>query len=390
MPAVPLSYRVGRCYAMFFLVYLATALILAFTWPGGGIDETAHLSFIMAESANPQLFPRYEALPMLAEGSLATFGDGVNYLNHPSFYYLLLSLFVVPELAPETQMLVFRLVNMAISAAAVVLLFALSARLFTRYREHFVFAAVIVLTPKVGGTSGLISNDNLALLASALTFLGFVALHRREATARTATLLGAGFALAALSKLTAGLMLGLVILFGHLRQWRRFAAPDRALLGYLGLLLVFVLNGLSPYLANLAHYGSPIYVDREFLAGHEDSLVYRDDAGRHFLSSPQYLQLFLFEMVCRWSTLEGSDFFEILTILLLVGLALFGLWACGARAASRRRRQSPVPACWRPRSCCRSTSGSSTEPILRPASGPAATSATTCRCGRPWRWRSRC
>jgi hypothetical protein len=118
-------------------VFLVAAIVQAFTKDiAVGFDEIAHVSFIAQIQACACIPPLTDL--KLLDPDRMQFTSTASYLNHPSGYYLALAL--GPDITATLP--VYRLVNAAMIAAALMLLFA---TIFTAVRDDLHRLAGIVL-----------------------------------------------------------------------------------------------------------------------------------------------------------------------------------------------------------------------------------------------------
>lgn len=192
---------------------------------GGFPDEMEHLSYIVEMVKSPSLFPPFGSMPMYywASGEngvvvLSVLGGSVNNVMHPPLYYLFMAftggIRILPDGSAEVSLARLRLINMLFSGGAVVLSFRLG---YTRLKDrplpvHALFAAAVVTLPMLayGGTG--INNDNLAFFALVLFFAGLLRYQEDRLDLKTYLLIGLGFLLGSLSKLTAALIMILMLL----------------------------------------------------------------------------------------------------------------------------------------------------------------------------------
>jgi hypothetical protein len=326
----------GREGVMVVLVFLALHLATGALVAGKAafptdLDERAHLSFVHQMAARPALIPPYGQMRLIDLAHPARFTDRRNYLVHPSFYYHLMALAVAPGRdSLETEVWRLRLFNLAISGLAVGLFLVIGVRLFADAAQRVAYAGIIALCPKVGVLAGLINNDNLAFLGAAVATFGLLRFWERGPGAGCAAVIGLGFAIGALTKLTAGLLLGFWVLFAHVIAARALWPLDNRRLGHLGVLGVLTLVGVSPYLVNLALYGSPIYMG-DFL----EATMYRTLAEPLGLGG--YGRWYAYLLVSTWAT-YGADLGDFLSLAAVLGLAAAGVWR------SRRPPATEVPA----------------------------------------------
>lgn len=155
-------------------VYVAMALIIVFTLPfPSQIDELQHYSVIRAQFEQPTLFPDWSRYWIVREDDLTRWSTASNYINHPALYYGLLA----PLMALTSNPVLFRLVSVLLSTAALVIIFVAVRR---RFAEDVVpsplFAILTASFPKAAVVGGMVNNDNLAALAAAALFGGMLGL----------------------------------------------------------------------------------------------------------------------------------------------------------------------------------------------------------------------
>ena len=166
--------RLVLCFGLMALVHLLSTLFVGLAIPFPWVDEHAHVSYVVQQSKSLEVFPSYRDLRIVDRDDLTNISDEFNQLNHPSFYYMALSVFVEPDRPAETQVRRLRLVNVAISLAAVVLLLAAGARMFSRLGDHMIYALAIIACPKISVYGGGVNNDTLALLGAAIALHGLI------------------------------------------------------------------------------------------------------------------------------------------------------------------------------------------------------------------------
>jgi 4-amino-4-deoxy-L-arabinose transferase-like glycosyltransferase len=283
------------------------------------MDELAHYSYVRHSADARELFTDHDASFLLEKGNPGLWTNTSNYLSHPSFYYLLLgTAFNVSGENPAHEITMLRTANVLLSASAIALLFLLGTRLFNTPLTHFVYAAAIAMLPKMAIVGGIINNDNLALFGAACALIGTQRFLEGRITPGTAILTGSGFALAALAKLTAGLSIGLMVLFTHASQFHSFQTTNRNGLLYVSIIFVFVFAGVLPYLVNLFTIGKPIYINDAAYA-----LPYLEYQLN--LNTIEFIQHFFRRLVEKWAAYEPSNIFQILSLFLLLFLAMIGL-----------------------------------------------------------------
>ena len=216
------------------LLYFVLKLLYYALCVGGTPDEGSHLAYLAEITKHPALLPDFASMPMYrtlsetaAQQVLAPVEGSVNYLGHPPLYYLLLALADAVSFRPDGTILVeifrLRLINILMASAAAVLAFRAGYR---KLRErppacHLLFAAAVVTLPELGYIASGVTNDNLAFLAFALFFTGVIRYDEGKADLKTYALIGIGFLLGSFSKLTAALimlvMLAVILVISVLR-----------------------------------------------------------------------------------------------------------------------------------------------------------------------------
>jgi 4-amino-4-deoxy-L-arabinose transferase-like glycosyltransferase len=320
-------------YTFFFLFYLTSAVTVSLIEPYPvDMDELAHYSYVRHSADVREIFTDHDASFLLEKDNPDKWSNTSNYLSHPSLYYLSLGIiFNITGDNPAHEIALLRSANVILSASAITLLFLLGTRLFKTPLTHLVYAAAISMLPKMAIVGGIINNDNLALFGAACAFLGTQRFLEDRITPGTAILTGSGFALAALAKLTAGLSIGLMVMFAHASQFRRFQATNRKGLLYLSIISVFVLAGVFPYLVNYITIGKPIYINDAAYA-----LPYLE--YQLTLNTGEFIQHFFRRLVEKWAAYEPSNFFQILSFFIVLLLALTGTLRC----LSHKRQSQPL------------------------------------------------
>lgn len=277
------------------------------------IDELEHLSFIRAMKDDPRIFPDHARLRVL-DPDLSAFGAMPNYLNHPSLYYLAMAAIDRPEAGLEVSVRRLRFANTALSAFAMAIMLLAGAAALPDAGSRLAFGILLVLFPKTSILGGLITNDNLGLLATAIVFAGLLRLLRTQ-DGRGAVLTGLGLALAGWSKFNIAVMLGFSVGFCILLAILR---PPRLAIGKIGLAGAIAAAGIVPTLYNLATLGRPFFVS----ATHNAVPM----AERPELSLLNYFGLFLRQLAAKWPGFEPGNAAQMLVPMVILGLAAIAAW----------------------------------------------------------------
>lgn len=315
----------------FLLVHGAAALLIALRSPyPASLDERQHVSYVLHVKTHGDLVPDPARMHVLNDGPTPGFAAELNYLQHPSFYYWLLSPFADAAVDARTNAARLRLVNLAVSLAAVAVILAAGMALLGDPTARLAFAATVVLCPKVMVVAGMVNNDNLALLGGGLAFWGLGLMARDGPGPRTGLLIGGGLALAGLAKLTGALTVGFLVVFAHALLWSEWRRADARNLGtHLAAGIGLGMIGAQPYLANLVVFGAPLPQ-----AAHLWAL----NLGPKIVGPLTFFVYFMKRFARSWSVFR-SDPLAVAALLLVVGMAM---------ATARRWRRtmaavSPAP-----------------------------------------------
>ncbi|WP_158809020.1 hypothetical protein [Beijerinckia sp. L45] len=229
-------------------ILVATAVAVYGAFPST-YDEIAHISFVKAMAEAPVLFPHYGSYRLLDAQNLGVWTSEPNYLAHPALYYL-----VMAPLWTLTggSVLALRLADVALSAAGLALAAAAGAKLIEAPRTRLLFILLVFCFPKNPVIGGIVSNDNLVLVAAGLFLWGCASPSRRTLW------LGLALALAGWTKLTA--LVGLGAAAGVLVVYEAWSQPGPRLRRGHAALALAVLVGLVPYLVNWTRTGHLLYV----------------------------------------------------------------------------------------------------------------------------------
>jgi hypothetical protein len=280
------------------------AVLLMSVFPTN-LDELQHLSFVRTMAVSPRIFPDYERMRVLDAHGHA-FTATPNYLSHPSPYYVAMA---GADRLTGGDITALRFVNLGLSLAAVALLLVAGFRVLKGWPERAVYAAALVLFPKIGVVAGMINNDNAAWLAVAVAVCGLVAWQRRPSTG-AAALLAVGLALCGWTKLTALLMVGFGFAIAEALRWAGRA--ERPALRPLAVVAGGLALGAAPTLVYLATSGRFTY---------HPAAWYVPPDHRVAMTFGRYVGVFLGDMVDKWSALEPADVVQALGFYLVLSLS---------------------------------------------------------------------
>lgn len=293
-------YLVLAIYIMMMFV-----IILQVPFPSQ-IDELPHFSVIRAQYDHPTLFPDWSQYRILRPDDLTQWSETINYINHPSLYYLMLA----PLWSLTGDPMVFRIVNAFLSACALVIMFVAVRRRFSSdVVSPALFAIFAATFPKAAVVGGMVNNDNLAALAGAALFGGMLGLPG------AGWWIMAGLAVAGWTKLTvfiglaavAGVWLGIDFLAGRIKL-----ADRRVILAGIGLAL-----GAIPYLVTFVRIGQLLWVNEA---------VWRVPGAQRLHLDPLGFARWFFEgMVMKWPASEFAYSLPAALLILLAPLILAGI-----------------------------------------------------------------
>lgn len=201
---------------------------------GGFPDEDAHVGYMLYLETHPgTIIPQFQDMKLAAKLELDEetgrvlydiVPQAMNYLGHPPFYYHMLRLFAGCERVTVKWLYVdlprLRQFNIFLSSLSMLCIFWLGYSRFRRYSDkilpHAVYAAAAVSIPMAAYNGAGVNNDNLVMLGVILFFAGILRYFEDKTDYLTYFLVGGGFFIAILSKLTAGeivvVTLGAVVL----------------------------------------------------------------------------------------------------------------------------------------------------------------------------------
>jgi hypothetical protein len=297
-------------------------------------DEPAHVSYAASVGVSGPYVPRYESARLLDDAGRP--GPLPNYLPHPSLYYLVAGAIAGDGDGPGTEPLAertrrLRLATAPLFAAGAALFLFLGARRRVTLAEHVAWAATVAAVPPFAFVGAAVNNDALAFLAGGLALLGLSRRLEGRTDVLSGLLVGAGLALALLSKATAGLLVGLTTAFAFLLARRLAPAPGGR--RFLATLLPGLLVPALHYAVVLARYGTPLPTLSAVAPGALARSAFVAPAGGELLSLGDWVPRALKVFASTGLTLVGHVAVPVGPPALLVGPALLlGLAAWGLLA----------------------------------------------------------
>ncbi|MEM7120500.1 MAG: hypothetical protein AAF563_04430 [Pseudomonadota bacterium] len=306
------------CASVLVVVYLIGAALFAVNTPfPTEFDELAHLSYIKAMRDDPAFIAHQDRISLLNGDNLDEWTDQQNYLSHPPAFYSLASV-LIGEHIDRTDIVAIRIFSVTLGAFAILLVITALISRMTTDAGFLTGASLMALCPMASVVAGSVGNDVVSLVAGALALLASLRLLDRGPGYGSALLAGLAFVVAALTKLNAGLLVGLYLLAVHVIAIRDWPGCQAQWLRHIITVIVFGLIGMSPYLTNLVEIGAVIPVD---LSSHAAQI-----AGSEPWNFWRYTKWFVEALGTTWSAYEPADALERTHLLFLVGLSVVACW----------------------------------------------------------------
>jgi hypothetical protein len=259
-----------------------------------GFDELAHISYVAELQAKPQGVG-LDHLRMLDASSFG-YTATPSYLNHPPAYYRAMAALGPKVEGAPGSIVWYRLMNIAVAALGLALLFALSLSIALSATEALILLVSLFCIPVLPALAGSVNNDNAGFLAGALVLFGS---WRFLGSGRTPDLGTAllGLVIAGAAKLTALMLCGSFLFLLFL-----LARPKMSRFQW-SLTMAAIALAAIPLLTVWIDYGSPapdtpgqhaLLVDGSNVAGW---------AGRPRLSAVGYAGHFVSEFIAGWKPL---------------------------------------------------------------------------------------
>lgn len=331
--------------AMIYAVGLGTLALQGFAFArrvplGIPPDEWRHISVVMDLNETGRWVPdRWRRVEYSERGERT---HVPLQLAHPAFYYHLCRPFLPRSPRQAVRHVAeLRYLNLIMALAGVTLWFRLASRLPWPMTFHVFYVVALTSVPMVPYLAGAVNNDNLVLFAGALSFWGTLEFLDERPSPRSLPLMAAGLALALLTKLTAGMHVGVLVAIAALVRRRR-DGDWRSLRGWPAAIAVLMLIGpWAVYLGLWLRYGSPV----PFPA--DPSRIVRPAAypelarfGRHFLwkLSLSWTGIFSHQHLLKRTALEAAP---------LQALPLLAVWGALRTRRSEERSGLLTPPAWR-------------------------------------------
>ena len=306
--------------------------------PGSTPDERAHSSYVMHLKQEGSICPDRKNWREFdyTDGRVL---EKFNYLAHPALFYNLLKPFT-PERPTWAMQHLTRLrhVSLLMAMAGVGLFFWIASRYPLPLVCHAYIAAAIACVPTLPYLAGGVSNDNLLLLGGGIAMWGGLAFLCERPHPHGLPCLGAGLALAMLTKATAGLQVGFFCVLVMVIRVRRDRSLKAFTLGGLFSFTVLCVGPMALYLWYHQRYGTftptlhPLSVRPIRLVPTMDMTTYLAHFARTLTQN--WVGIFSHRSVFKRSVLEALP---MLAPLALAGLGFF--WIERDRLLPERTRR---------------------------------------------------
>jgi hypothetical protein len=151
---------------------LSLLLILRQAYPGC-YDELQHVSYAAFLQESGRWLPQFGAQRLLLRDDMGAWDSRLNYLGHPSPFYLFISAVLDRTLPPTQAILAPRIASGALIWVGVALALLAGRRWLAPDRlATTVFCCLVALCPQLLTVSAQVSNDSLAFLGGALAYWG--------------------------------------------------------------------------------------------------------------------------------------------------------------------------------------------------------------------------
>jgi hypothetical protein len=328
-----------RVYAVVLLLFIVAAALSAVRKDvTRGFDEVAHTSYVAHLQHSGEIWPAFDGMRML-EPSTFQFNNELNYLDHPSPYYVLLAR-LGPTLEGHPEAIIMhRLLNVVLAAIGFAALMAIGLAARLPRLTLYAYVIPVACIPVLVSLAGSITNDNAAFAGGAIATWAVFQLLTTGSRAALLAALG-GLVVASWAKFTALLLVGGLV--GGVLLWLlwRGRLPSR----WIGLIALAVLLAVAPYAALIAQYGSPTPRTAGQLAMIKASVITAGWGSAERLSPVAFAAHFVSEFVLEWMpTLKPRNAlnYAVLAIPVIAALcALAGLGLAGQRIA--RGKEQPL------------------------------------------------
>ena len=302
------------------LLYFVMKQVCCFAFMKPFADQGSHLSYVVYMARFPSLLPDFRSMTLYIPDGMRdgltiykVYEGTISNMTHPPLYYLLMAFLggvrPLPDGTCAVDLLRLRMMNMTIGASAVMLAYYIG---YSRIRNrsplvHALYAFAIATLPMLAYVSASVNNDNLAFLALVIFVAGLLRYGEDRIDWRTYMLIGLGFFIGSMTKLTTALMcllmLGTILILDIIRTGSLRLILNRAFLIVLPCILLFlayeiwVRRTYGSWQPSLYNLNPEYFYQTEFYTPPEKRLP---------LTFLQYVRRFVEGMGHSWSSLYGT------------------------------------------------------------------------------------
>ena len=285
-------------------------------------DESRHISYIIYLDQSPQLVPEFADMQEYKQidqvGQMVYYEPSAgttNYLGHAPLYYYLMQPFAdvhETDIGIAVNIQKLRMANIFLTAGTLALVFYFGySRLLKKSFEilpHLIFAAATISVPMLAYVGAGISNDNLVFLGMALFWGGLLRYYENQLDIKTYLLVGVGFFIVTLSKLTGAEIIVVTLLVLLITDFIRKKGGQVFKSKYFWSTLVLYLIPVIYYLIVYSKYGSVQpslqVLDYEY---YKTTSFYVPENERLTYSFVEYLKYYWDNFVNTWAIIYGHN-----------------------------------------------------------------------------------
>lgn len=180
-------------------------------------DEVVHVSYVAYLEQEDKVIPNFKDMRILEGVDVEKKGSqdckfsetSINYLGHPPLYYNILRIFSGIETEGDTVTVNvgrLRVISQAIVFIGLLIAAYIGFTRISRLILNFLYSVIIVSVPMLAYSSAGVSNDALCFVGINVLLLGFIRVLEDKRDKKTYFIVGIGYFILLLTKLTAGLV----------------------------------------------------------------------------------------------------------------------------------------------------------------------------------------
>lgn len=287
-------------------------------------DTIAHLSYIKDMHTDPTILPKFENMYMITNKNAG------NYLGHPPLYYHLMNLVYDKNYSVVGNAENFRMLNVMIFMASILLMLYLGFRVQMGLLAHFAYLTLFTSLPMHAYLGSAVTNDNLAIFGGILFLIGLQNFINQKYTLTTYITIGLGIFIAFFSKLTAAILIFFAGTFYILYMTKNKIMP-KFTLSHIFILLLLILPVLF--------YQGYIFVNYHVIAPtlnatHPEeylrSVYYIPEALRNYKTPLEWLEIYWHYIHTGWFGIHSHYSFYKQSMIGFIGLLLLHIIALTA------------------------------------------------------------